>query len=139
MKLNNCCKFPCRENRTRTCDPSIPNAVFSLLNYFPISCAKIYIFFHNSKFSKNFFLATAWLNCKFITLLATHSLETLYLSYKLFPHSYCFGCLTGFEPAKYKCHKLAPSSTRPQTPCWGVMSDLNQHPPGSQPGTLPLS
>ena len=57
MKLNNCCKFPCRENRTRTCDPSIPNAVFSLLNYFPIYLyyAKIYIFFHISKFSKNFF------------------------------------------------------------------------------------
>ena len=29
-----------------------------------------------------------WLNRKFITLLSTHLPETLYLSYKSFPHSY---------------------------------------------------
>ena len=57
MKRIHCCKFPCRENRTRTCDHIIPNDAFYQLNYFSINYfAKIYIFFLNSKFLDNFFL-----------------------------------------------------------------------------------
>lgn len=47
-----------------------------------------------------------WLNCKFITLLATHLPETLYLSYKLFPHSYQYARREGFEPPMRLCHTV---------------------------------
>ena len=45
---------------------------------------------------------TIWLNCKFVTLLAAHLPETLYLSYKLFLHSYRTVGAEGFEPPKPK-------------------------------------
>ena len=60
---------------------------------------------------------TIWLNCKFITLLSTHLPETLYLSYKLFLHSYRTVGAEGFEPPKPNGRRFTVSRNLPQFQC----------------------
>ena len=60
---------------------------------------------------------TIWLNCKFITLLAAHLPETLYLSCKLFLHSYRTVRAEGFEPPKPNGMRFTVSRNLPQFQC----------------------
>ena len=70
-----------------------------------------------------------WLNCKFITLLASHLPETLYLSYKSFPHSYHFSweVMESNHPMRKATWFLTHHFTMTNFRCWSLDYVITMH------------